>query len=62
MSMQRIHGEVSFECNSCGETFEMGSENFDITWNAAKRDGWTAKKIGNDWIHTCNECNEEENG
>ncbi|HXJ15152.1 MAG TPA: hypothetical protein VNH19_23005 [Candidatus Limnocylindrales bacterium] len=60
MSTQRIGGEVVFECDGCGETFELGDPDFTTTWNAAKRDGWTTRKIGKDWIHTCGDCNIEE--
>lgn len=60
MSTTKIHGKIVFECDSCGETFEDDDDNFNDTWNAAKHEGWTAQKIGTDWIHTCPECNEEE--
>jgi Fe2+ or Zn2+ uptake regulation protein len=60
MSTTRIHNELHFECDTCGETFEIGDSDFNTTWNAAKREGWTARKIGNIWNHACNECNEEE--
>ena len=38
MSTQRIGGEVVFECDGCGETFELGDPDFTTTWNATKRD------------------------
>lgn len=60
MSLQRIHNEVVFECDACGETFEIGDEDFNTTWNAAKREGWSARKVGQDWVHKCNECHIEE--
>jgi len=60
MSLTRASGIVYFECDTCGETFDVNDEDFATTWNAAKRDGWTTRKVGKDWIHTCGACNIEE--
>lgn len=60
MSNTYIKGEVVFECDTCGETFGYDGPDFARVWSAAKREGWTARKVGQDWVHKCNECNVEE--
>jgi hypothetical protein len=47
------------ECDACPETFEGESGEFNEVWAAAKRDGWTAKKVGDLWIHECPTCREK---
>ena len=54
--IDRQGGDIIFECDSCAEVLESGTSNFDSAWNAAKRIGWRVKKIGNEWVHTCPEC------
>jgi hypothetical protein len=56
MSTDRQHGVMIFECDSCDETFEIGSDDFSATWMAAKREGWKAEKIGDEWVHRCKGC------
>lgn len=31
--------DLVFECDTCGETLESGTSDFNATWNQAKRDG-----------------------
>jgi len=55
--IDRQGGKLIFECDSCNETFEWDDEqDFNGAWDAAKRDGWRAKKIANEWIHECPNC------
>lgn len=54
--IDRQKGEIVFECDSCDETFPAGSNDFTEAWALAKRDGWTSRKIGNDWVHACPDC------
>ena len=54
--IDRQHGVIVFECDSCDETFEIGSDDFNDTWSAAKREGWRSKKIGEEWVHGCPRC------
>ena len=54
--IDRQHGVIVFECDSCDETFEIGSDDFNETWSAAKREGWRSKKIGEEWVHGCARC------
>jgi hypothetical protein len=49
--------KVLIECDSCDEVFEGEDRaEFAEVWLAAKRDGWKAKKIGNEWVHGYPRC------
>lgn len=55
--IDRQHGRILFECDSCPETFEGGKgETFEEVWARAKDEGWKARKVGHDWAHGCPEC------
>lgn len=55
--IDRQHGKVVFECDSCDETFEgEQGEEFNIVWAAANRDGWRTRKIADEWLHGCPHC------
>ena len=54
--IDRQHGKIVIECDSCDETFEIGSDDFNETWGAAKREGWRSRKIGSEWVHGCPKC------
>ena len=55
--IDRQHGKIVIECDSCNETFEgEQGEEFDVVWNAAKRDGWRTRKIADEWLHGCPKC------
>ena len=55
--IDRQHGKVIFVCDACEEKFEgERSEPFDAVWATAKRNGWTVRKINNEWLHGCPEC------
>ncbi len=58
--IDRQNGNLVFECDTCGETFESAASDFNSAWNQAKRDGWWVKKFGQDWIHSCFKCNNPE--
>lgn len=45
-----------FVCDTCGDPHESHHEDFAERWNHARNDGWIAKRIGRDWIHTCGGC------
>ncbi len=55
--IDRQHGKILIECDSCDEVFEgdRGSE-WDAVWSAAKDEGWTSRKIANEWLHGCPKC------
>lgn len=55
--IDRQFGCVIIECDSCDEKFEgEKGEEFEVVWAAAKRDGWHARKIANEWLHGCQTC------
>lgn len=57
MPIDRQHKRIVFECDSCDETFEgERDEEFAAVWASAKRDGWRAKMIGDEWVRGCPKC------
>ena len=49
--------KIYIECDSCSEVFAGAEkEEFAATWSRAKREGWTARKIGDEWVHGCPRC------
>jgi hypothetical protein len=55
--IDRQHGRLVFECDTCDATFEgEKDEDFTDAWGRAKGEGWTATKLGKDWMHGCPEC------
>lgn len=54
--IDRQGGNLVFECDSCNETLESATSDFSSAWNQAKRDGWRAKKTGEEWTHECPTC------
>jgi len=55
--IDRQHGRVLIECDSCDEVFEgERGEEFKDVWNSAKRDGWTTRQIAGEWLHGCPKC------
>lgn len=55
--IDRQHGKIVIECDSCDAVFE-GEKHHDWggVWGLAKRDGWTSRKIANEWLHGCPKC------
>lgn len=51
--IDRQHGKVLIECDTCDEVFEGESGDFDAVWAAAKAAGWKTRKIGSEWVHGC---------
>lgn len=56
MTIRRDYGKVVFECDKCDEEYTLDDGDFDLTYQAAKRDGWETKKFGRDWLHACPRC------
>ena len=54
--IDRQHGKVLIECDSCDEVFDIDSGEFDEVLTAAKREGWKLRKIGSESIHGCPKC------
>ena len=51
--IDRQGNKIVIECDCCDETFtgEDHAEWAEV-WADARRDGWRAKKVGQDWVHT----------
>ena len=58
--IDRQHGKIVIECDSCPETFEGESGEWNEVWPAARREGWKSKTIENgpryEWVHGCPKC------
>ena len=54
--IDRQHGKIVIECDSCDETFAGDSDEWNEVWPAAKAEGWKSKKIGSEWVHGCARC------
>ena len=55
--IDRQHDRIVIECDSCEEVFDgEAGEEFGMVWNAAKRDGWSTRKIADEWLHGCPRC------
>lgn len=52
----REENNVVFECDSCGDVLEGVTSDFTAAWNRAKREGWHARKVGEQWEHRCPKC------
>lgn len=56
--IHRTKGEISFECDSCGDLLETYEDSWNVAWNMAKRDDWKSRKIFDEWKHFCPKCEE----
>jgi hypothetical protein len=55
--IDRQHGRVIIDCDVCDDTFEgQRGEEFESVWAGARREGWTTRKIANEWLHACPGC------
>jgi hypothetical protein len=55
--IDRQFGKIIIECDSCDETFAgEPDQEFSSVWAAAKREGWSTRKIANEWLHGCPKC------
>jgi hypothetical protein len=54
------HGAILFECDVCSDVFEGAKDaSFDATWSEAKKAGWSARKISENWEHSCPACGKD---
>lgn len=58
--LTKIHGKHCFECDNCGDTLESDTDDFPDALRIMRSQNWQAKKIGQDWVHTCFGCTETE--
>lgn len=59
MTIGRYCGEVSVECDTCGEELtetELDVEGFEGLLAAIKADGWRIEQVAGQWVHTCPDC------
>lgn len=59
MTIKRYCGEVSVECDDCGEELtesDVDVEGFDELLAAIKKDGWDIQQISGKWVHFCPDC------
>ena len=56
----KYDGPITFECNVCHEELETETNDFKEAMSTLKENGWSARKIGENWFHVCSfECNKE---
>jgi len=56
-----IHGQAHAVCDGCGEEHVDGPfDSFEEARSAMKSDGWSATKVGEDWINLCPTCQEDD--
>jgi hypothetical protein len=49
-------GEIKVECDGCGEVYDTGTDDFNDVRTLLKRDGWSIRKIAEEWVHFCPRC------
>ncbi len=57
--MTKIHGKHTVECDACGDTLETDTADFAEALRIMRSADWQARKIGQDWVHTCFGCKDE---
>lgn len=57
--LDRQHGKIVVECDACGETLETDTKDFSEALRIMRAADWQARKLGQDWIHTCFGCAEK---
>jgi len=57
MSIERNGKRITMFCDNCSEEADNdATEEWNDFWARQKREGWRAKKLKEEWIHTCPEC------
>lgn len=58
MSIDRPNygGPLTFCCDECGEVEDTHCQEFSGAFAKLKSHGWTARKVGEDWLHYCRDC------
>ncbi|WP_439392362.1 hypothetical protein ACRQ5Q_22465 [Bradyrhizobium sp. PMVTL-01] len=60
--LDRQHGKFVVECDSCGDTLQTDTRDFEEAREVMRLNDWKARKIGRDWIHGCPECGVPKEG
>lgn len=53
-------GEITFECDQCGEEIHTEESDFHLALKKMKSEGWKSEKSGGDWEHTCPGCQDTD--
>lgn len=56
MSLHREGGKIVFECDECEDTEETETSDFEEARDHIRAEGWTTRKVGDDWVHRCRGC------
>jgi len=54
--LDRQHGKIVFECDSCDAVLDTETGDFDEALAIMKREEWKVQKIGQVWIDACPKC------
>lgn len=54
--IDRQHGQLIVECDSCGAVLDTRTSAFDETRAVMRQHDWKVRQIGRDWIHGCPSC------
>lgn len=57
--IERSKGELTVECDDCGETQHGGTTDWQQFIQDIKNDGWRIVKDGKEWLHYCEDCARE---
>lgn len=49
-------GEITFECDECGEENHTDNSDFQSALAQIREDGWVSSKEGGEWHHHCSDC------
>jgi predicted RNA-binding Zn-ribbon protein involved in translation (DUF1610 family) len=64
MMIHKNHGQLSVECDSCGDQMDTDDqytvEEFNDFVKVIKSEGWQISKEGDEWRHTCPNCEGED--
>ena len=58
--IEAFKGRFKLVCDTCGEGPGEEFYEFKEATNFARSEGWKTEKLGDDWIHTCPGCLEDE--
>lgn len=49
-------GPLEYTCDTCGDVWKSGEDNFEFATILMKDEGWKPVKVPGGWEHTCEEC------
>lgn len=55
-----FNGEITFECDDCGEEIHTGEEDFQTALKVMKAEGWKSVNTNGEWHNLCPVCDDEE--